>query len=941
MYKTGIVILYLIFPIYLFCQNDKYAISENGKYFGYCSKVSKKEINTASNNYGNKNTYEFKYYNIHSKEPILTHRFFHSSKTPIEINISYNGNSVAITENMKTIVINAISKTIVAELTGKYKIIFPRYNDYFLRYSYNEKRKKVTLSAYDIFTGSFLRTYKSSNFSKGYGGVWISDDDKYMIQQKSFNKYNIWLTTNKTKSKSVTASSCKMDYYNNKVTFFKGSRSYTFSLANLKQLTRSDLKLVKRNFIKDRKAQNKKSRIKFLDEIASNSGNFLIIPFIENNTQSLLLSSTQTKRTIEIPTNNLELINNIKWLNDSVIILNHQNNTITLLNLMDNMDKKNIDLGLSEKRYIQNTGFNLSPDYSCFLKSKKNILINNLLIGNTNSPYKTHKLENHDFIAYTSDNKYVLVRNSKTRKYGTVKLSHVNYGLDVQYFMDSVSVLNELEILEDAEIPADYKPYRIKDFKHISELKDTSAIINLVLKNLEFSDSIVSLNTHLIDDDGVYYYGASDEKWKHIWCNLILKSQNDPARQITDFEIIEHRENLQTPNSTSIVMDHSGSMGNSRAEKLQLAVEKFIKTKSNEDEISLIKFDDKIGLESYPEKNKNILLKNLNKDGLGIYGGGTSILDAVNASVSILKNTKGVLKKSVCILTDGQENSSFTNHNVVVQRAIDNNVNVYTIGYGKNVDKDYLKSLSLPTNGSYYQIYRSNDFEWIFNDINSKVRNYYEIRFKSNNIGDHKAILKVCINDGQNDTLAMDFDNSPLDISYYNEKDVNYINYDQGNSFDQAEIMEDIPNIKDFSKIKSKTNLSTLDTETVKEDSINKIIQYEFDNINFPNIVFNFDKTGIVSSSLDGIDDVYDFLNKHPDVIIEISGHTDHVGADEYNLNLSEKRADKVKIILINMGIDEHRISTVGYGENSPIVSNSNEKNKQKNRRVDFRILNF
>ena len=153
--------------------------------------------------------------------------------------------------------------------------------------------------------------------------------------------------------------------------------------------------------------------------------------------------------------------------------------------------------------------------------------------------------------------------------------------------------------------------------------------------------------------------------------------------------------------------------------------------------------------------------------------------------------------------------------------------------------------------------------------------------------------------------------------------------------------MEDIPNIKDFSKIKSKTDLSTLDTETVKEDSINKIIQYEFDNINFPNIVFNFDKTGIVSSSLDGIDDVYDFLNKHPDVIIEISGHTDHIGANEYNLNLSEKRADKVKIILINMGIDEHRISTVGYGEDSPIVSNSNEKNKQKNRRVDFRILNY
>ena len=119
------------------------------------------------------------------------------------------------------------------------------------------------------------------------------------------------------------------------------------------------------------------------------------------------------------------------------------------------------------------------------------------------------------------------------------------------------------------------------------------------------------------------------------------------------------------------------------------------------------------------------------------------------------------------------------------------------------------------------------------------------------------------------------------------------------------------------------------------------VIQTEFENINFPNIVFKFDKTEIVPSSLDGIEEVYDFLVKHLDIMIEISGHTDHTGKDAYNLSLSEKRADRVKSLLIDMGISEFRISTIGSGEDDPVVSTSNEINKQKNRRVDFRIVNY
>ena len=485
MMKSVIFILCLaLFPFYIFGQKNKYALSENGKYFAYCTKVSKKDLDSTSNHSSIKNLYEFRYYNIDAKELIFSHQFYHFNKSPIDVDLSHNGNIIVLKANRKTIVINAVSKSIVTELEGNQYISFPRHDDFFLRYTYNPKSRTNILNAYDVFTGAFLRSYKSSKYSKGYGDVWVSDDDMFILQQRSHNKFNIWRTDNKIRIKSVTSNSFKMDYYNNKVTFFKGSKSYTYSLKGLKQISSIDLRIVKRNFIKEKKAKNNKCQIKFLDEITSNSGDFIIIPFIENKVQSLLLSSTQRSQSVEISINDLELINNIKWLNDSILMLNHQNNTITLLNLLNFDDRKHIDLGLSKKRYIQNRDHKMSPDFKFHTRSKKGMLFNNLIIEESSLMNNSHKLENHDFINYTLDNKYLLVKKNKTNEFGVVNLNNIyeDQLFDVQYFTDTIPVVNELEIVEDAEIPLDYKPYKITDFKHISELKDTSDLINLVLK---------------------------------------------------------------------------------------------------------------------------------------------------------------------------------------------------------------------------------------------------------------------------------------------------------------------------------------------------------------------------------------------------------------------------------------------------------------------------
>ena len=81
------------------------------------------------------------------------------------------------------------------------------------------------------------------------------------------------------------------------------------------------------------------------------------------------------------------------------------------------------------------------------------------------------------------------------------------------------------------------------------------------------------------------------------------------------------------------------------------------------------------------------------------------------------------------------------------------------------------------------------------------------------------------------------------------------------------------------------------------------------------------------------------FLKKQPEIKLEIQGHTDDVGNDEYNKILSEKRANIVKHQLVEYGIDESRLSIIGYGERFPIANNRTEEGKAKNRRIEFKII--
>jgi len=105
------------------------------------------------------------------------------------------------------------------------------------------------------------------------------------------------------------------------------------------------------------------------------------------------------------------------------------------------------------------------------------------------------------------------------------------------------------------------------------------------------------------------------------------------------------------------------------------------------------------------------------------------------------------------------------------------------------------------------------------------------------------------------------------------------------------------------------------------------------------NVFFETDSYDLLPESFSELEELYHFLIKHPDVNLEISGHTDNRGSRAYNMTLSLQRAQSVVSYLNSKGFDEGRLSAKGYGPDLPIADNSTRAGQAENRRTEFKIL--
>lgn len=148
-----------------------------------------------------------------------------------------------------------------------------------------------------------------------------------------------------------------------------------------------------------------------------------------------------------------------------------------------------------------------------------------------------------------------------------------------------------------------------------------------------------------------------------------------------------------------------------------------------------------------------------------------------------------------------------------------------------------------------------------------------------------------------------------------------------------------VKNPKGYFYYSTKVDLSS-ENDTRKLDvKLDPILAHT--QLELKNITFETNSADLNSSSFEELDRGVKLLTDNPNIKIEIAAHTDNVGSPEYNIKLSDKRAQSVINYYIDKGIFPQRLVAKGYGLTKPVALNDTEENRAKNRRVELKILDI
>ena len=131
--------------------------------------------------------------------------------------------------------------------------------------------------------------------------------------------------------------------------------------------------------------------------------------------------------------------------------------------------------------------------------------------------------------------------------------------------------------------------------------------------------------------------------------------------------------------------------------------------------------------------------------------------------------------------------------------------------------------------------------------------------------------------------------------------------------------------------------MDNLDASTINDDS--SVVEGKMYRLK--NIYYNFNDATIRPDATNDLDNVVALMKKFPDVAIEFASHTDMRGTDEYNIDLSQRRAANAVLYLVKHGVNRNRVKVVGYGETRLKVTciECTELEHQRNRRTEIKIL--
>ncbi len=218
----------------------------------------------------------------------------------------------------------------------------------------------------------------------------------------------------------------------------------------------------------------------------------------------------------------------------------------------------------------------------------------------------------------------------------------------------------------------------------------------------------------------------------------------------------------------------------------------------------------------------------------------------------------------------------------------------------------------------------------ILDQISILSKNFTKLQSGYIEYGDHKLILDGITN---NQNIKDELYAQALKMKDVDIENKIFIN-------DIESIEDSIKNIDNtISSVEIKIDNISQDKNENQQKSISEI-QAELDAIVAKQKVeFKYGTNSLTYQGKNTVDKVLKFLKKYPNIKVEIGGHTDSDGLRKSNKILSQKRADFIQAYFIDNDIQSSRLTSVGYGETQNIVPNDSLENKQKNRRVEFKII--
>ena len=347
---------------------------------------------------------------------------------------------------------------------------------------------------------------------------------------------------------------------------------------------------------------------------------------------------------------------------------------------------------------------------------------------------------------------------------------------------------------------------------------------------------------------------------------------------IDSFRVREYGDADSIPYAIMLSVDFSGSM-TGVMDAIAMGTELFVNMKQPQDRIGISTFAKDYTLKVPMWKDKEIIVNKFKStflEGKGYYSG---LYDAIMKSMeAFTTEIPDTVPKVIVIFSDGEDNYSKTRLKMILDTAKTKGVNIFTVGFGYPND-EIMRQIAQYTGGKYYRAKTKEELVAIFLDIYRSLRNFYKISYKA---PEYYGIHKVKVGlDFSSDTVLCDgeYDTAPL-----------------GPGFDVS------------------------------------------DGFKYP-IQFDFNSSVVREESMIRIDELAELMERYPKLRLEIQGHTDNIGGEEFNQKLSDARAKSVMQEMIKRGIEEKRLRARGFGMSQPVAPNDSERNRAINRRTQFVVL--